>query len=542
MRTVREELQMRPHPRIGRHGARLVALAAALLAASVVAAPAGADPTSTSTTPAGLALPPPSLPGVAPLPGPLAAAAQPSPSMGVLQVSPEEGVADTPFTVTGAHLPADAAVQLTWSTADVTWVADPEPDSVNYLGRSATKLAVVLATATTDAGGSFSVKLTAPHDWGGVHDLYAVVGGAEDAHGGFVVERSVTVTPRRGPVGTPITVTYSGLGASLYEGGASLLWDNHFVGEMTANWTRGTAVAVIRAAGPVGPHTIEVGDAVGPLYLNIQQSPLPFALGGTVGFEVTKDGGRPRPSIDWPRHVTPTVSARTTLQASGLSKAVGARVALASTSGAVHSSDVVTASGLTSAAPVQLVWSTVVGSRVNCTSTCWSFVSDPLGMATPSDGTLTARIHIPDGLGGWHVVQLVQGGQTVGQVPFYVKESVVGRGVSQLVLHQGEAFTVHLKGVGWTQLDNTVAVDYDNSFIGYGCGFNSNGDVVLQLHATGGPGTHLIDIYPELYTQQPSFPNTPYGMVPILTYASDDPGLALGYQLPAIRLAITVVP
>ena len=34
-------------------------------------------------------------------------------------------------------------------------------------------------------------------------------------------------------------------------------------------------------------------------------------------------------------------------------------------------------------------------------------------------------------------------------------------------------FQVHLKGVGWTQLDNTVAVTYDNGYVGYGCGFNS---------------------------------------------------------------------
>ena len=97
-----------------------------------------------------------------------------------------------------------------------------------------------------------------------------------------------------------------------------------------------------------------------------------------------------------------------------------------------------------------------------------------------------------------------------------------------------------LKGVGWTQLDNTVAVDYDNSYVGYGCGFNSNGDVVLNLHATGAPGTHLIDVYPVLYTLSPSFANTPFGMLPVLTYQDDEPGLALGYKLPAIRLAITV--
>ena len=125
------------------------------------------------------------------------------------------------------------------------------------------------------------------------------------------------------------------------------------------------------------------------------------------------------------------------------------------------------------------------------------------------------------------------------QEPYFVKRSVAG--ISTLRMKAGTHFTVHLKGVGWTQLDNTIAVDYDNSYVGYGCGFNSNGDVVLNLIATGGPGTHLIDMYPLLYTQQPSYPNTPYGMVPVLTYAKDFPGLALGYQLPAIRLAVTVV-
>jgi len=112
--------------------------------------------------------------------------------------------------------------------------------------------------------------------------------------------------------------------------------------------------------------------------------------------------------------------------------------------------------------------------------------------------------------------------------------------VSSLKLNRGQHFTIHLKGVGWTQLDNTIAVDYDNSYVGYGCGFNSNGDVVMNMVATGSPGTHLIDMYPLLYTQQPSYANTPYGMVPVLTYERDAPGLALGYQLAAMRLAITI--
>jgi len=166
--------------------------------------------------------------------------------------------------------------------------------------------------------------------------------------------------------------------------------------------------------------------------------------------------------------------------------------------------------------------------------------AEPSGTAT-ADGTLKTAISVPDGLGGWHVVQVSQGGVVKTQVPFFVKRSFDAKPVSSLVLKEGQSFTIHLKGLGWTQLDNTIAVDYDNSYVGYGCGFNSNGDVVMNMVATGGPGTHLIDMYPLLYTQQPSYPNTPYGMVPMLTYARDVPGLALGYQLPAMRLAITIV-
>ena len=60
--------------------------------------------------------------------------------------------------------------------------------------------------------------------------------------------------------------------------------------------------------------------------------------------------------------------------------------------------------------------------------------------------------------------------------------------------------------------------------------------------ATGEPGTHLIDMYPMLYTQQPSYANTPYGMMPMLTLRDATcPGSPSGYRLPAMRLAITVV-
>jgi hypothetical protein len=509
---------------------KLTVAGAVLVGALLMSAPGLATP---------MPLPAPAIPGVAPLPGPIAAASTPAANMGILKTKPDIGAAGTSFSLSGSGLGANKDVSIVWNTANVTWMVDARPDSVDYLGRKVDKVSVVLAQTKTDAQGAFSLNLKAPKDFGGIHDMYAVVDGVQVAKGGFLIARTATMTPKKGPIGTMITLRYSGLGSSLYEGGASMQYDNHYVGAVMANWTRGVATVKFRASGPIGRHIVEIADAISFDYLNIPQSPIPWAVGHRFAFKVTKDAGLPKQRLDWPVAVAPTIDARTTLSAAGLGAGKGSAT-LSSTSGPILSKVDVSASGLTPSAPVSVVWSTVVGNRVNCSGTCWSFVSVPLANGTATaDGSLKSTVEIPDGLGGWHVIQLLQGGNVKAQVPYFVKRSVAG--ISALKLKAGQAFTIHLKGVGWTQLDNTIAVDYDNSYIGYGCGFNSNGDVVLNLVATGTPGTHLIDMYPLLYTQQPSYANTPYGMVPVLTYAQDVPGLALGYNLPAIRLAIQVV-
>jgi len=494
-------------------------------------------PALAGATPGPVAIP--VIPGVAALPGLVASPATPAATMGLLKVSPDISTPGKKFEISGTGLPASKPVTITWSTANVTWLLDARPDSVDYLGRQTTKFPVVLAQTTTDASGAFSAVLDVPKDWGGIHDIYAVVDGVQYAKGGLLVARTASISPKSGPIGTPITVTYSGLGSSLYEGGAALLWDNHFSGAMTANWTRGVATAHIRAAGPVGTHVISLDNAVNFGYLNVPQSPLPWTTEFQLKFKVTKDAGRPKQELDWPVAVAPTLDQKTTMSVLGTTTSSTASASLSNTAGTVNTKVSIAATGLAAGA-VDMEWATVVGNRVNCSGTCWVTSNVPLGSATANaDGTLSSAITVPDGLGGWHAVQLIQNGKVVTQVPYYVKRSIFQ--VPNLVVKAGHKFTVHLKGLGWTQLDNTLAVDYDNSYIGYGCGFNSNGDVVLNLVATGGPVTHIIDGYPLLYTQQPSYANTPYGMQPFLTYANDEPGLALGYQLPAIRLAITVV-
>ena len=483
-------------------------------------------------------VPVPAIPGVAPLPGPVAPVSQPAENMGIVRASPDHGVAGTQFTLSATRLPAGKDASIVWQTANVSWVLDARPETVDYLGQKEDKVQVVLATTKTDDHGAFTLVLKAPRDFGGIHDVYAVVDGMQYAKGGFLIDRTVSVSPTRGPIGTTITIKMAGLGSSLYGSSGNIYWDGKYGGVFTGKWNRGEAAVQIRAAGPVGVHTLVVGAGMQFNYLNYQQSPIPWATGGLFTFTVTKDAGAPPTRIDWPVNVQPTVPARTTLSVvAGDSGTATAK--LDSTSGAVLTKVQLTASGLTPGQPVSIEWSTVVGNRVNCTGTCWTFESIPVGTATTgADGTLSTSITVPDGLGGWHVVRLVQNGEAKVQVPYYVKRSVVS---VPKVVKAGRPFQVHLKGVGWTQLDNTVAVVYDDGYVGYGCGFNSNGDVVLNLVATGGPGTHLIDIYPLLYTYQPAYPYPPHNMVPFLSYARDAPGLALGYQLPAMRLAIRVI-
>ena len=98
----------------------------------------------------------------------------------------------------------------------------------------------------------------------------------------------------------------------------------------------------------------------------------------------------------------------------------------------------------------------------------------------------------------------------------------------------GTPFTVHLKGVGWTETANIYHLVYDNAYVGYGCAFNSQGDLEILVRASGVPGWHFIDLYPGIYKGAETRPNN--FRIPQLTYAQDHPG----EDLPAFHFAFEV--
>jgi hypothetical protein len=150
-----------------------------------------------------------------------------------------------------------------------------------------------------------------------------VIDGKQVAKGGFSLERYATMSPKKGPIGTMITITYHGLASTLYGGSGAVYYDGHYTGAATGIWTRGSSTVKIRASGPVGGHIIQATGGIGNNYLNIAQSPIPWVVDQVFRFKVTADHGAPANRIDWPAKITPTISQRTTLGSVGLNYSSG---------------------------------------------------------------------------------------------------------------------------------------------------------------------------------------------------------------------------
>jgi hypothetical protein len=467
--------------------------------------------------------------------------AQP-PVQGLLRVEPVSGHVEDTFTVSGGDFPEGAEVEFIWNTSDGGFETVIMPETVEFHRPTYADKHMTLGYANADSQGRVSATFTAPEDYGGVHDIFAVVDGEPVARGGFQINRRVTVSPSEGPVGTLITIAVTGLGSHPLEQAMAVRYGNQYVGYITGVTTHGTSLAQIRAAGPPGLYNIELSGLGihGGGYLNNQQSPYAhlFPETGSYRFEfsVTGDEGPPANTLEWPdddRVVRlPDDATRTT--ATGLSPAHNVNAVFEPAAGPVLTVATLRASGLTADRQVELIWVTARGNRV--TPSGWEFHEIPIGtISTNAAGAIETSVEIPDGLGGWHVVRLVQDRQVVAEVPFYVEQSLV---VTPDRVRLGDEFTITLKGIGWTEIDNTVAITYNNAYTGYACGFNSDGDITIHLQAVGQPGTHLIDIYPTTYQGQGK---RPWGFqMPHLSALTDHPSLDIGYMLPIYRLSFEV--
>jgi hypothetical protein len=437
-------------------------------------------------------------------------------------------VAGTEAYATAEGLPPHRQVDLVWETVNGGWVIE---SGYRFRGKQFTRSTVPLGRAETSSDGRLATHFTIPEDYGGVHNVLVSDAGVPVAQGGVEVNQAFEMLPIEGPVGTLIEIRAKGLGWRTMESTWVVNWDNQQVGWVSATSTRGSAVARFRATGAAGQHEIKIYTGyMGQGYLNHEQAPnayLPrprFVFHVTPGPSVTA-GGYAEP---YPRQPVP--SAETAV--------AGATLGIGPLQGPVLTRALLKGSGFPANAPVSLMWSTQAGSRV----TDAGFAPKEIELTkidVGADGRLSAPFSIPDDLGGQHTVSVRSGDRTLARAFFVIETSVVS--IFPTSGPTGTPVTIHLKGVGWTDYDNIYVATYDNAYMGYACGFNSQGDVVINFTAAGSPGMHLIDFYPGIY-QGTDNQGTGNGQqlyrLPQLTYADDHPG----NKIPALRFAFEVTP
>lgn len=432
-------------------------------------------------------------------------------------------VVGTSVHVTAKGLPPGKSVDLTWSTVNGGWVVE---DYYHFRGKKYSDTSSKLGEFRVDSTGQLDAQFKIPEDYGGVHEVIALVDGKSVAQNGIDVTQTFELKPLSGPVGTPIELKVKGLGWRTMESTWAVNWDNGELGWVSAASTRGSAVARFRATGPVGDHVIKIYTGwQGQSYLNYEQSPVARLPRPQFTFHTTP-GAPPREAYAEPYR--PQVVPQTEV------KVAGATLVLSPTQGPVGTQAMLRGEGFPRNSSLQLAWQTSAGSRVS------GLGFEPqenviAQVKVGDDGKIELPVTIPADLGGQHEVALRSGDSLVARAFFVIETSILS--ITPKWGPAGTPVTIHLKGVGWTEYDNIYVATYDNAYMGYACGFNSQGDVVINFTATGEPGLHLIDLYPGIY-QGPQTEVQQLYRTPQLTYADDHPG----NKIPALRFMFEVTP
>ena len=441
-----------------------------------------------------------------------------------LDLSPAIAVIGDEVSFVGAGYEPNADVELVYHTVSGRYEVT---DRTEFIGQRYEEASEVLATVKADEQGSISGSLEVPQGYGGTHDVRGRVGSTEVSQAGLMVQPRLTMTPSEGPIGTLVELKIEGVDLRTKVNTWQILYDNHYLGFASAVTTNGVAIAQFRAAGPVGTHIIQAWNNAynSTPYLAWDTSPFrsDFEVPVTFTFEVTEDPGYLEPMIDdfserddpWP-----------------VEGEFQGSLTLSKDRGNVGDPTTLSGSGLPTNTEIELRWWTMVGNRVSGVGFTEEWL--PLDkVMTDENGEFVYEMTIPDDLGGSHRVDAWVDDEAVAAASMVIIPSLIE--ITPIELRAGETVEIHLKGVGWTTYDNTYTVVYDNSHIGYVCGFSTNGDVLFSMTVTGEPGTHLIDLYPTIYKGEEPTPKT--FSVPQLTYAQDHPERAL----PAIRLSIVIV-
>ncbi len=472
--------------------------------------------------------------------------------------------------ISGQGYSPGAEVTLVWTTGNASWVVSGNPPEVTGVNVTAVLLPLGTAQADASGSFSVSVAVPVDYGGSKVIETFSDNGTALDGKAVYTLEPSFQVSSTSGAAGSPVTINASGLGYGLYSTNYHLLWDNKFVGYMTGITSEGQANFTFYATGEVGTHYIDIFEGYpGPAYLNPEQNPpgassstwspplIPFHATFTIVAPKTSQGSSlalplgvasvilvvaaplvariPALASDPQRRrgtmrklgavllaaalvlaggaltlaFTPATAAvasftpqativRPTITVPQSPPTTGPSIAVTPDIASVGTNVTVTGSGFGPDTVVPLSWSTKKGNNLFGYNDTFL----PLGnVTTNAAGSFAYTMEVPVDLGGIHYI--ATGDQSEVNTTLYIQRTA---SISTTQGPAGSTITIELLGVGWDYNTNILAFDYDNSFIGYACGFSSQGNVTIVITATGDPGLHSIDLYPSLW-QGPS--NTP---------------------------------
>jgi hypothetical protein len=446
--------------------------------------------------------------------------------VGRFSLAPASGPAGTIVTATGSGLPAHTPLDVVWNAVEGRWLLAGEYDD-EFRGREFLASPIVVGSATTDAAGDYTATFTVPTGWGFHHDvtLHDPAADVIRNQAPFAVDMEVTISPTSGPVGTPITIEAQGIGHRYMFNSWVLVYDNRLTGWLSSVTTNGRATAVIPATGAPGTRVIQVVHSwSSQSYLNPQQSDAPERPSFTFEFTVTDGDPVLPPAIETqglpPRPGGPPAGSDAALWTDPATGPVGTPVRLGGR-------------GLPAGQEVELLWARQEGSRLEGREIAQA--TTRLGTATAgADGSISFDFLAPDDLGGMHPIAARHDGAVLAKGGFVITPSVIVLEPTSGPV--GTTIRLQMKGVGWTETANIYHLVYDNGYLGYACGFKSQGDVEIFLPATGEPGWRFIDLYPGIYKGS-DVPGVLNFRVPQLTAEHDHPG----EDLPVFRLAFEVV-
>src|SRR4030095_11585683 len=106
-------------------------------------------------------------------------------------------------------LPSGKTVDLSWGTVTGGW----EIENYYYFrGKKYSETTTSLGKYQIDANGRLSAPFIIPEDYGGVHEVIALIDGQPVAQNAINLTPSFSITPTSGPVGTAIELKVAGLG------------------------------------------------------------------------------------------------------------------------------------------------------------------------------------------------------------------------------------------------------------------------------------------------------------------------------------------